>query len=61
MQYEKQDEYRPPIEVISRLRVESKTHVVIAVGWKQHFQCSKRVHKIVWAGKNILDLAVRLR
>ena len=60
VQYEKQDEYRPPIEVIFRLRVERETHVVIALGWKQHFQCSKRVHEIV-GRKNILDLAVRLR
>jgi hypothetical protein len=45
--------------VISRLRIERKIHVVIAVGWKQHFQCSKRVHKLV-GGENILDLAVRL-
>jgi hypothetical protein len=60
VQYREAGQYRPPIEVISRLRIERKIHVVIAVGWKQHFQCSKRVHKLV-GGENILDLAVRLR
>jgi hypothetical protein len=55
VQYEKQDEYHAPIEVISRLRIERETHVFVAVGWKQHFQRSKRVHAIV-CRENILTL-----
>ena len=60
MQYEKQEEYPALIEVISRLRIERETHVLIAIGWKQHIQFSKRVHAVV-GRENVLDLAVRLR
>ncbi len=55
MQYEKQEEYPALIEVISRLRIERETHVLIAIGWKQHVQFSKRVHAIV-GRENILAL-----
>ena len=60
MQYEQQQEYRTPIEMISRLRIERETHVVVAVDWKQHIQYSKRIHVIV-GRENVLACAVRLR
>ncbi len=59
MQSEKEDEYGPPIEVIPRLRIERKTHVVVVIGWKQHPHSSKGIHAIV-GRKNVLYLAVRL-
>ena len=60
MQYEEQEELRALVEVISRLRIEHETHVLIAIGWKQHIEFSNGVHAIV-AGKMFSPLRSRLR
>ena len=60
MQYEKQDEHDPPIEVILGSESNAKLMCSYRSAGNSTIQCSKGVHAIV-ARKNILDLAVRLR